>query len=118
MLLGSLNWLISRSLSEAEVLPSSPEKEIKDTFKSSACLGESHQNRPASQPFSFGTVSQPILGLRQIMHSRTSAEPLCTSYLPSLAGAMQPDSLGFQLKEQAKHYLSLAMPRLGVLQCT
>lgn len=54
-LLGSLNWLISRSLSEAEVLPSSPEKEIKDTFKCTAYLGESRWNKLAFQPLSFGS---------------------------------------------------------------
>lgn len=73
VLLRSLNWLISRSLSEAEVLPSSPEKEIKDTFKSSVCLGESHQNKPTSQTLSFVNCSQPITGLPQVTHSRTSA---------------------------------------------
>lgn len=101
VLLGSLNWLISRSLSEAEVLPSSPEKEIKDIFKSSVCLGASHQNKTISQTLSFGTGSQPILALPQAMHSRTSMGPLCTSNLPSQAGAMQPARLGFvQLKDK------------------
>lgn len=119
VLLGSLNWLISRSLSEAEVLPSSPEKEIKDIFKSSVCSGESYQNKTTSQTLSFSSGSKPVLGFPQVMHSRASAAPLCTSNSPSQAGAIKPARKGFvQVKHQAKHYSGLARPSLEELQHT
>lgn len=69
-LLGSLNWLISRSLSEAEVLPSSPEKEIKDAFKSAAFGGI-----PAEQTC-FPTTQLWLWFLLNSMHSCTPGPQL------------------------------------------